>query len=156
MIYDRIVFRNAWVDLDLQLNTRISFVGGDSGIGKTYLFSILDTLSMYDEYQNIALVNYKCKDVLGTLKSYHNKLVVIDNADVILGAEARNLINLSTDNQYLIFGRNYDGFNVNLRSHLLLDVCDRKMTFREEFCDNASCFSCNVLTCFDKPNNQST
>lgn len=43
-----------------------------------------------------------------------NKLIVVDNADIVLTADARNSIDMDRDsnNVYLIFGRNNTGMYI--------------------------------------------
>ena len=47
------------------------------------------------------------KEILGQAKK---KLIVIDNADILLDDETRKYISLDADNQYLIIGRNPKNF----------------------------------------------
>lgn len=44
------------------------------------------------------------KDITGLLKSYDGKLIVIDNADILLDQVSRRYIAFDTRNQYLIIG----------------------------------------------------
>ena len=46
------------------------------------------------------------KDILEILKQTNGKLIVIDNADILLDDSARKYISLDAENQYLIIGRN--------------------------------------------------
>jgi hypothetical protein len=46
------------------------------------------------------------KDIAGIIKSVEKKLIVIDNADVLLSDDVRKHIALDDKNQYLIIGRN--------------------------------------------------
>ncbi len=47
------------------------------------------------------------KEIIGQAKK---KLIVIDNADILLDDETRKYISLDADNQYLIIGRNPKNF----------------------------------------------
>jgi hypothetical protein len=49
-------------------------------------------------------LDYK-KDIAGIIKSAEKKLIVIDNADVLLSDEVRKHIALDDKNQYVIIGR---------------------------------------------------
>ena len=46
------------------------------------------------------------KDILNIIKEAKGKLIVIDNADVLLNDETRKYISLDGENHYLIIGRN--------------------------------------------------
>lgn len=46
------------------------------------------------------------RDILEILKQTRGKLIVIDNADILLNDETRKYISLDGQNQYLIIGRN--------------------------------------------------
>ena len=46
------------------------------------------------------------KDIAGMIQSANRKLIVIDNADVLLDDEIRKYIAVDDKNQYLIIGRN--------------------------------------------------
>jgi hypothetical protein len=46
------------------------------------------------------------KDIAGIIKAAEKKLIVIDNADIILSDDVRKYIALDDKNQYLIIGRN--------------------------------------------------
>lgn len=50
------------------------------------------------------------KDITGLLKSYDGKLIVIDNADILLDQVSRRYIAFDTRNQYLIIGRDVRDF----------------------------------------------
>ena len=57
---------------------------------------------------NILCLNYLDyrKDICSMIKSANRKLIVIDNADVLLDDEIRKYIAVDDNNQYLIIGRN--------------------------------------------------
>ena len=50
--------------------------------------------------------NIKKKDIKEMLTQMKNKMIVIDNADILLDDETRKFISLDENNQYLIIGRN--------------------------------------------------
>lgn len=57
---------------------------------------------------NIICLNYLDyqKDIAGIIKAANRKLIVIDNADVLLDDDIRKYIAIDDKNQYLIIGRN--------------------------------------------------
>ncbi len=93
------------ITLDFDLNTNLILISGDSGIGKSFVWQIFDNDRDLDD--NLETLNYKdIKDVNVKIKGYTNKLVIIDNADILLDDEIRKYIAFDTTNQYIIFGRN--------------------------------------------------
>ena len=57
---------------------------------------------------NILCLNYLDyqRDINNLIGQVKGKLIVIDNADILLDDETRKYISLDGDNQYLIMGRN--------------------------------------------------
>ena len=94
------------VDFDLRNN--ITMLMGDSGSGKTTVFDIIQEAAVEDN--RLLCVNYLSKtqdiDIEKIIRGAKGKLVVIDNADVILTDKLRKHIALDGENQYIIIGRN--------------------------------------------------
>jgi replication-associated recombination protein RarA len=92
--------------VDFRFTNNITILTGDSGTGKTASFWFLNESMGVD--CDILCLNYLDyqKDIAGIIKSAEKKLVVIDNADVLLSDEIRKHIALDDKNQYLIIGRN--------------------------------------------------
>ena len=92
--------------VDFTFVNNLTILMGDSGTGKTAAFSIIKEcmavnpkilcLDNYDYLKNI-------KDIISTV---NGKLIVIDNADILLDDDTRKYISLDDKNQYLIIGRN--------------------------------------------------
>lgn len=92
----------------LQLRGNKNIIKGNSGTGKSYLYNKinkikqrLDSTSNYDA-DNLFLLNKDNVEKLGTFK---NKLIIIDNAELLLDERAVDIINMDDDNRYLIFAR---------------------------------------------------
>ena len=92
--------------LDFEFTNNISILTGDSGVGKTASFSFIKECMALNP--NILCLNYLDyqKDIAGIIKNASGKLIVIDNADVLLDDDIRKHIALDDKNQYLIIGRN--------------------------------------------------
>lgn len=92
--------------LDFVFDSNITIVMGDSGTGKSVVFSILQEEALYDE--RILCISYLDlnKGIERFLKEVSGKLIVVDNADVVLTDKLRKEIALDNRNQYLIMGRN--------------------------------------------------
>ena len=106
VITDRIHTKHTSFEIDLLLETNITFISGDSGTGKSALFSFIEELAAEDK-------RIKCFNYLDNKKAYKNsikqskgKLFVIDNADIRLDDRMRRYIALDENNQYIIIGRN--------------------------------------------------
>lgn len=84
----------------------ITILTGVSAVGKTAAFSFIRECMVDDS--DILCLNYLDyqKNIKEVLRQTKGKLIVIDNADILLDDEARKYIALDTDNQYLIIGRN--------------------------------------------------
>lgn len=132
MIYNEIKFQAAPFSYDLKFDDRITLVGGDSAIGKTVLYEMLEDLRMTEEYSAIKLFNYKTDGLLKQLRQCRNNFVVIDNADVLLDDEIRGFINFEFSNQYMLFLRNCDGLNVSDKSFKVMKRSDHNITLEEE------------------------
>lgn len=92
--------------VDFHFKNNITILMGDSGTGKTAAFSFIKECMAINP--NIVCLNYLDyqKDILEIIKKARGKLIVIDNADVLLSDETRKYISLDGENQYLIIGRN--------------------------------------------------
>lgn len=92
--------------VDFYFTNNITLLMGDSGTGKTASFSFIKECMALN--QNIVCLNYLDyqKDIASVIKNTSKKLIVIDNADVLLDNDIRKYISLDDKNQYLIIGRN--------------------------------------------------
>lgn len=92
--------------VDFKFTNNITILTGDSGTGKTASFSFIKECMALNP--NIMCLNYLDyqNDIAGIIKSAKRKLIVIDNADVLLDNDIRKYIAVDDKNQYLIIGRN--------------------------------------------------
>lgn len=92
--------------LEFHFTNNITLLMGDSGIGKTLIFGILQELSATDK--RILCINYFDinKEIKNEIENASGKLIIIDNADAILDDDTRKVIAFDRENQYLIIGRN--------------------------------------------------
>jgi Holliday junction resolvasome RuvABC ATP-dependent DNA helicase subunit len=92
--------------VDFRFTNNITILTGDSGTGKTASFSFIqECMAMNTDILCLNYLDYQ-KDIAGIIKTAEKKLIVIDNADVLLCDEIRKYIALDDKNQYLIIGRN--------------------------------------------------
>lgn len=92
--------------VDFDFTNNITILTGESGAGKTASFSFIKECMALNP--NIICLNYLDyqKDIAGIIKAANRKLIVIDNADVLLDDDIRKYIAIDDKNQYLIIGRN--------------------------------------------------
>lgn len=92
--------------LDFEFTSNITILTGDSGTGKTACFSFIkECMALNPDIMCLNYLDYQ-KDIADIIKKANGKLIVIDNADVLLTDAARKHIALDDRNQYLIIGRN--------------------------------------------------
>ena len=91
--------------VDFKFNNNITILTGDSGEGKSVAFGFIKECMAVDP--QLACFNYldKQKNIFEEISRLNNKLIVIDNADILLDEKARKFISLDDKNQYLIIGR---------------------------------------------------
>lgn len=134
MIYSSIKFRMEPFHYDLEFQDEITLVGGDSGVGKTFLYSVLEDIRLTEEYSAIHLYNYKTADRIKEIFELRNCFIVIDNAAIILNNELKRFINFEPSNQYILFGRNCTGLNVSKKSFKYLTRKGNKITLEDGLC----------------------
>lgn len=92
--------------LDFKFTSNITILTGDSGTGKTASFSFIkECMALNPDIVCLNYLDYQ-KDIKSIIKDLSGKLIVIDNADVLLSDDTRKYIALDDKNQYLIIGRN--------------------------------------------------
>ncbi len=109
IVMDNLLTSHTLFEVSLRLDYNITFLLGDSGTGKSAVYSFIDEMSTEDK-------RIKCFNYLDIKKGYKNsikqskgKLFVIDNADVLLDDGFREYIAMDSNNQYIIIGRNPTG-----------------------------------------------
>lgn len=114
VVYDHIHTQHTSFEVDLVLESNITLINGDSGVGKSAVYSFLEELSAEDI--NIRCFNYldQKKNYKTSIKQSRGKLFVIDNADILLNDSMRGYIALDSENQYIIIGRNPTGLMLSL------------------------------------------
>lgn len=92
--------------VDFKFNNNITILTGDSGEGKSVVFGFIKECMAIDP--QLECFNYldKQKNIYEEISRLNNKLIVIDNADILLDEKTRKFISLDEKNQYLIIGRN--------------------------------------------------
>ncbi len=96
--------------VDFQFTNNITILIGNSGTGKTASYSFL--LESRSEDDRIVCLNHTDikSDIKSIIESLEGKLIVIDNADILLDHSTRRYITFDSRNQYLIIGRDVRDF----------------------------------------------
>lgn len=92
--------------VNFEFSNNITILTGLSGSGKTASFSFIrESMALNPDIVCLNYLDYQ-KDIKALLARTEGKLIVIDNADILLNDETRKYISLDGKNQYLIIGRN--------------------------------------------------
>lgn len=92
--------------IDFSFTNNITILMGDSGTGKTASFLFIkECMAVNSKILCLNYLDYQ-KDIKDIISKEEGKLIVIDNADILLGDDTRKYISLDDRNQYLIIGRN--------------------------------------------------
>ena len=92
--------------VNFTFTNNITILMGDSGTGKTAAFSFIrECMAIHPQILCLDYFDYQ-KNVKEVLKQAKGKLIVIDNADILLDDDTRKYISQDDKNQYLIIGRN--------------------------------------------------
>ena len=124
IILDRLQTRHTNYLVDLRLSSNVTFITGDSGTGRSVVYSILEEYSSEDK--RIRCFNYldHNKGYKASIRNSKGKLFIIDNADILLDDKMRQHIAVDTSNQYIIIGRNPTGLLLTQEEIYELDHSD--------------------------------
>lgn len=96
--------------VDFTFKNNITILMGDSGTGKTAAFLFIrECMAVNPKILCFNYLDYQ-KDIKDVINKAEGKLIVIDNADILLDDDTRKYISLDGRNQYLIIGRNPKNF----------------------------------------------
>lgn len=97
---------HSFFSVDFIFKNNITVLMGDSGIGKTAAFSFIrECMAVNPKILCLNYLDYQ-KDIKEIICNAEGKLIVVDNADILLNDDIRKHISLDDKNQYLIIGRN--------------------------------------------------
>ena len=117
--------------VDFDFTNNITILTGASATGKTASFSFIRECMAINP--DIVCINYQDyqKDIKKMLTKETGKLIVIDNADILLDDDTRKYISMDEKNQYLIIGRNPK--NLFTTSDNLFELVSEKKGEQTEF-----------------------
>lgn len=117
--------------LDFDFENNITILTGASATGKTASFSFMrECMAINPDIMCINYQDYQ-KDIKQLISNEAGKLIVIDNADILLDDDARKYISTDDKNQYLIIGRNPK--NLFATSDNLYELISEKVGEQTEF-----------------------
>lgn len=92
--------------VNFKFTNNITILTGMSATGKTASFSFIkECMAVNPKILCLNYLDYQ-KNIKDMISHENGKLIVIDNADILLDADTRKYISLDDKNQYLIIGRN--------------------------------------------------
>lgn len=117
--------------LNFDFTNNITILTGSSATGKTASFSFMRECMAVNP--NIMCINYQDyhKNIKKMISEETGKLIVIDNADILLDDDTRKYISMDHKNQYLIIGRNPK--NLFTTSDNLFELVSEKKGEQTEF-----------------------
>jgi predicted ATP-binding protein involved in virulence len=117
--------------VDFKFTNNITILTGSSGTGKTTAFSFIkECMSVNPDILCLNYLDYQ-KNIKDIISTEQGKLIVIDNADILLDDDTRKYISLDDKNQYLIIGRNPK--NLFATSENLFELVSKKNGEQTEF-----------------------
>lgn len=92
--------------VNFSFTNNVTILTEAAGTGKSMVFSFIREHAAINE--QLACINYlnNSQEIKTIISNAEGKLIVIDNADILLGDDIRKQISLDGKNQYLIIGRN--------------------------------------------------
>lgn len=131
VIKNDLSFNSNTINYDFSnINNPITVITGDSGIGKSRYFDLMDSEQRVNKKDAYVFINHRTpKIVLEQLKKrqIHNKVVFIDNADILMknNTETKNMLK-DSDNQFIIFGRNIAAYDQSRKGWAILRKLNNK------------------------------
>lgn len=117
--------------VDFLFKNNITMLMGDSGTGKTAVFSFIrECMAVNPKILCLNYPDYQ-KNIKDIVSKEEGKLIVIDNADILLDDDTRKYISLDDKNQYLIIGRNPK--NLFATKENLFELVSEKMGEQTQF-----------------------
>lgn len=117
--------------VNFKFTNNITILTGSSGTGKTASFSFIkECMAVNPDIVCLNYLDYQ-KDIKDIISKQKGKLIVIDNADILLNDDTRRYISLDDKNQYLIIGRNPK--NLFATSDNLFELVSEKKGEQTEF-----------------------
>lgn len=109
-------FNSDEFSVKVEVRSGITVIGGDSSTFRTYYYSLMLNEAAISNDERFVFMNYLYNDI-DRIKNgeIQNKIVFIDNADLIIPKDVRIKDMLAeSNNQYIIFGRDVGRYTYSL------------------------------------------
>lgn len=117
--------------VNFTFTNNITILMGDSGTGKTAVFSFIkECMAMNPRILCLDYFDYQ-KNIKEILRQTNGKLIVVDNADILLDDDTRKYVSQDDENQYLLIGRNPK--NLFATKENLFELVSKKVGEQTEF-----------------------
>ena len=126
--------KDSGINFDISLLDRLTIISGESGVGKTLLFKAIERDCILNSNNNFICLNYDdlaSGNIEYTLNTAKNRIIVIDNANVILNDLQKILISMDINNQYIIFSHSVNGFKPSVKgiAQLIVEGHEGKLIY---------------------------
>lgn len=123
-------------NINLVFKHNCTLVDGDSSIGKSYIYDCINTESKLG-LNNIICCNEDSKvygsGLLALFKDLNNRVILVDNADIVLTNGEKEFVTKDKRNQYILIARWSSSFGVSLKNIANLKYDETKDLFYLEY-----------------------
>lgn len=132
-LIDLIQFDTGKYNFNFKLNGAITVICGDSATGKTLFYNKLMYEAFSKDNKQYKFINFRDKEDIGELISkWRGKVIIIDNADILIDISLSNKIYRDRSNQYILMGRRVDRYNAG-RDVAIIRENNQRFTLRYIF-----------------------
>lgn len=121
------------LEFEIELRKRITIIRGDSATGKSLMVKAIEAMELEKGESEYVVLNYRDSktgytNFVKMLKDLKGKIIVIDNADIVLDTDMRDFISQDHYNRYIIVGRITRGIKTtpNSLAEIYYDEGDNK------------------------------
>ena len=125
VIIGDIVLKSSNIEFRLKFYTKMTLIGGNSCSGKTMMYNAFRDLRAIRN--DVVCLDYANEgdSILELVRKSRNKVIVVDNADVVLNNNIKFEMACNTKNQFILFGRDTFGLCLGTRQYAELIIRDR-------------------------------
>lgn len=116
------------IDIELELKTRRTILCGNSGTGKTYLYSLLEGYNLVDNEDKIKCIDIDNVDrenphfIVNSLQNLVDYVIIIDQADDVFAYDViRQFVMNDRNNYYILIGRKCSTYFTELAEPVITD-----------------------------------
>lgn len=133
-LIDKIQFNTGKYVFDFRFNDAITVICGDSSIGKTLFYNKLMYEALSKNNEQFQFINFRDKANIDLLLSnFKSKVIIIDNADILIDGVLSSKIRKDKSNQYILMGRRVSRYRVGRDSITTIKENNHKFTLRYIF-----------------------